>query len=117
MDVWPELEQNLSTPDISKFIYTDSCLSPAALGNSAEMYYYGSQLWMNIIGVMIGTVFIMVVVMPVVYPLRLMTIYGVSEGCVVVVLVRVFVSLFSFLPSFLPWQGQNFFYPYCQKFT
>lgn len=49
------------------------------LGNSAEMYYYGSQLWMNIIGVMIGTAFIMGVVIPVIYPLKLITIYGYLE--------------------------------------
>ncbi|KAG0713875.1 Sodium-dependent multivitamin transporter [Chionoecetes opilio] len=52
------------------------------LGNSAEMYYYGSQLWMNVIGVTIGTVFIMGIVMPVIFPLKLITIYepGAQDG-------------------------------------
>ena len=58
-----------------------SFLSPSTLGNSAEMYYYGSQLWMNIFGVIIGTAFIMIFVMPVIFPLKLITIYGVSEMC------------------------------------
>ncbi|KAG0727796.1 Sodium-dependent multivitamin transporter [Chionoecetes opilio] len=49
------------------------------LGNSAEMYYYGSQLWMNVIGVTIGTVFIMGIVMPVIYPLKFISIFEYLE--------------------------------------
>lgn len=49
------------------------------LGNSAEMYYYGSQLSVNVIGVIIGTIVIMAVVMPIIFPLRLFTIFGYLE--------------------------------------
>ncbi|XP_076030466.1 sodium-coupled monocarboxylate transporter 1-like [Oratosquilla oratoria] len=45
------------------------------LGNSSEMYFYGTQLWTNTIGVMVGAVFMCYFIVPVIYPLKLISIY------------------------------------------
>ncbi|XP_064093412.1 sodium-coupled monocarboxylate transporter 2-like [Macrobrachium nipponense] len=45
------------------------------LGNPAEMYYYGSQLWMNCIGTVIGALLVIILLVPVLYPLKLVSIY------------------------------------------
>ncbi|XP_068212876.1 sodium-coupled monocarboxylate transporter 1-like isoform X2 [Palaemon carinicauda] len=45
------------------------------LGNPAEMYYYGSQLWMNCLGTIIGTIMASVLIVPVIYPLNLVSLY------------------------------------------
>ncbi|XP_068212879.1 sodium-coupled monocarboxylate transporter 2-like isoform X3 [Palaemon carinicauda] len=45
------------------------------LGNPAEMYYYGSQLWMNCLGTIIGTIMASVLIVPVIYPLNLVSLF------------------------------------------
>ncbi|XP_064115943.1 sodium-coupled monocarboxylate transporter 1-like [Macrobrachium nipponense] len=42
-------------------------------GNSTEMYLYGSQLWMNILGCLWGTFVVMFFTLPVLYPLNLVS--------------------------------------------
>ncbi|KAG7173741.1 Sodium-coupled monocarboxylate transporter 1-like 6 [Homarus americanus] len=49
------------------------------LGNSSEMYYYGSQLWMNVFGVMLGATLTALLIMPIIYPLKLISIYQILE--------------------------------------
>ncbi|XP_037785352.1 sodium-coupled monocarboxylate transporter 1-like [Penaeus monodon] len=49
------------------------------LGNTSEMYYYGSQFWMNLLGVAVGGLLVVLVIIPVIYPLRLISIYEYLE--------------------------------------
>lgn len=49
------------------------------LGNPAEMYYYGSQLWMNCVGTVIGTLLVLILLVPVLYPLKLVSMYEFLE--------------------------------------
>ena len=43
------------------------------------MYYYGTQLWTNLIGIVIGGIFCTLVIVPVVYPLKFVSLFEVSE--------------------------------------
>lgn len=43
-------------------------------GNSTETYLYGTQLWMNLIGNFVGTFFVMFLILPVVYPLNVVSV-------------------------------------------
>ncbi|XP_042877333.1 sodium-coupled monocarboxylate transporter 1-like [Penaeus japonicus] len=49
------------------------------LGNTSEMFYYGSQFWMNVFGTVIGGLFVVLIIIPVVYPLHLISIYEYLE--------------------------------------
>ncbi|XP_071547719.1 sodium-coupled monocarboxylate transporter 1-like isoform X3 [Panulirus ornatus] len=49
------------------------------LGNSSEMYYYGSQFWMYTLGIVFGSLLTTLVIMPIIYPLRLVSIYEYLE--------------------------------------
>lgn len=51
---------------------------PSPSGNTSEMYYYGSQFWMNLLGVAVGGLLVVLVIIPVIYPLRLISIYEVG---------------------------------------
>ncbi|CAL4068790.1 unnamed protein product [Meganyctiphanes norvegica] len=62
---------------ISMLAGTISAIS--LLGNSGEMYYYGSQLWTNCIGTVIGGTLVALIIIPVVYPLKLTSMYKYFE--------------------------------------
>ncbi|XP_076065335.1 sodium-coupled monocarboxylate transporter 1-like [Oratosquilla oratoria] len=49
------------------------------IGLPAEMYAYGTQLWMNVIGTTLGFVFVHVVILVVMYPLRITSVYTYIE--------------------------------------
>ncbi|XP_068212874.1 sodium-coupled monocarboxylate transporter 1-like [Palaemon carinicauda] len=49
------------------------------LGNPSEMYFYGSQLWINCLGTGIGTILAGLLVVPVLYPLKLVSLYEILE--------------------------------------
>ncbi|XP_042880689.1 sodium-coupled monocarboxylate transporter 1-like [Penaeus japonicus] len=45
----------------------------SVLGNATEIYLYGTQLWVNLLGCIYGAVFVIFVLLPVFYPLCLAT--------------------------------------------
>lgn len=45
----------------------------SVLGNATEIYLYGTQLWMNLLGCIYGAAFVITVLLPVFYPLGLAT--------------------------------------------
>ncbi|CAL4065793.1 unnamed protein product, partial [Meganyctiphanes norvegica] len=47
----------------------------SVLGNSTEMYLYGTQLWMNLLGCVWGTLIVVFMLLPVLYPLNLISLY------------------------------------------
>lgn len=49
------------------------------LGNPSEMYFYGSQLWINCFGTIIGAILAGIFVVPVLYPLKLVSLYEILE--------------------------------------
>lgn len=53
--------------------------SVMVVGNPAEMYAYGTQLWMNIIGVVLAFFFIHGVILKVLYPLKITSVYTYIE--------------------------------------
>ncbi|XP_068212878.1 sodium-coupled monocarboxylate transporter 1-like isoform X2 [Palaemon carinicauda] len=64
------------------------------LGNPAEMYYYGSQLWMNCLGTIIGTIMASVLIVPVIYPLNLVSLFeGGAKAVVYTDTVQAFIML------------------------
>ena len=42
------------------------------------MYAFGTQLWMNLIGTTIGMVYVHLVILKVLYPLKITSVYTVS---------------------------------------
>ncbi|XP_042240126.1 sodium-coupled monocarboxylate transporter 1-like [Homarus americanus] len=53
--------------------------SITVLGNAAEMYAYGTQLWMNLIGMSLGFVYVHLVNLTVLYPLKITSVYTYIE--------------------------------------
>ncbi|XP_050712278.1 sodium-coupled monocarboxylate transporter 1-like [Eriocheir sinensis] len=53
--------------------------SVTVLGNPAEMYSHGTQLWMNLFGVALGFVFVHLVNLTVFYPLKIISVYTYIE--------------------------------------
>lgn len=53
--------------------------SVTVVGNPAEMYAYGTQLWMNLIGTTIGMVYVHLVILTVMYPLKITSVYTYIE--------------------------------------
>ncbi|KAG0718423.1 Sodium/iodide cotransporter [Chionoecetes opilio] len=49
------------------------------IGNAAEMYAYGTQLCMNVIGIVLGFVFVHLVNLRVFYPLKITSVYTYIE--------------------------------------
>ncbi|CAL4169347.1 unnamed protein product, partial [Meganyctiphanes norvegica] len=47
----------------------------SVLGNSTEMYLHGTQLWMNLIGCCWGSLIVAFLILPVLYPLELISMY------------------------------------------
>ncbi|CAL4067563.1 unnamed protein product, partial [Meganyctiphanes norvegica] len=47
----------------------------SVLGNSTEIYIHGTQLWMNLIGCFWGSLFVAFFVLPILYPLELISMY------------------------------------------
>ncbi|MPC29104.1 Sodium-coupled monocarboxylate transporter 2 [Portunus trituberculatus] len=69
-------ELNLFAVALSTMIGALSSIS--ILGNSAEMYAYGTQLCMSLIGTALGAVFVHLVNLRVFYPLKITSVYTVS---------------------------------------
>ncbi|KAK3854614.1 hypothetical protein Pcinc_036746 [Petrolisthes cinctipes] len=49
------------------------------LGNPAEMYSHGTQLWLNLIGLSLGFIYVHKVVLRVLYPLKITSVYTYIE--------------------------------------
>ena len=47
-------------------------------GNPAEMYAYGTQLWSNMFGMCLGFVYVHLVILTVLYPLKITSVYTVG---------------------------------------
>ncbi|KAK4295680.1 hypothetical protein Pmani_031780 [Petrolisthes manimaculis] len=52
---------------------------PHRAGNPAEMYSHGTQLWLNLIGLSLGFVYVHKVVLRVLYPLKITSVYTYIE--------------------------------------
>ncbi|XP_063864212.1 sodium-coupled monocarboxylate transporter 1-like isoform X2 [Scylla paramamosain] len=71
------------------------------LGNAAEMYAFGTQLWMNHFGIVLGFVFVHLVNLKVLYPLRITSVFTYIEGRFQSKALRSFTTVFTFLGTFL----------------
>ncbi|XP_071547718.1 sodium-coupled monocarboxylate transporter 1-like isoform X2 [Panulirus ornatus] len=60
-------------------VFITSLAISLGIGNSSEMYYYGSQFWMYTLGIVFGSLLTTLVIMPIIYPLRLVSIYEYLE--------------------------------------
>ncbi|XP_066952744.1 sodium-coupled monocarboxylate transporter 1-like isoform X3 [Macrobrachium rosenbergii] len=68
------------------------------LGNPSEMYFYGSQLWINCIGTIIGAILAGIFVVPVLYPLKLVSLYeGGAKAVVYTDTLQAFIMLAGIL--------------------
>ena len=58
---------------VNKFLFTNFIA-----GSSAEMFAYGTQLWMNQIGLILSFFYIHFIILKVLYPLKITSVYTVS---------------------------------------
>lgn len=77
--------------------------SVTVVGNAAEMYSYGTQLWMNTFGMALGFVFVHLVNFTVFYPLKIISVYTYielrfqSKGLRAFMVVTTFVGTFFYM--------------------
>lgn len=101
---------HMSPIPVSLSFMAGSISAISILGNSAEMYYYGTQLWTNNIGVIFGTIVVIPLIIPVIHPLKLVTIYAFLEHRWRSRIVRKVASLMQLL-SMIPFMGIALYAP------
>merc|ERR1719209_1302586 len=74
--------------------------SISVVGNPAEMYAYGTQLWSNLFGMCLGFVYVHLVILTVLYPLKITSVYTYIEKRFQSPALRTFTVCTTFIGTF-----------------
>ncbi|CAL4124698.1 unnamed protein product [Meganyctiphanes norvegica] len=74
--------------------------SISVVGNPAEMYAYGTQLWSNLFGMCLGFIYVHLVILTVLYPLKITSVYTYIEKRFKSPALRTFTVCTTFIGTF-----------------